>query len=153
MTPRIDYFTAAPKAARALSQFSFAAGGALDKRLRELVNLRISQINGCAFCIDMHWAHLLKLDMDPRHINSVAGWREGRLVQETYARKIYSAVVGGQIRSAIQITTASSLAAMLDLLAEGKLPQRGFLRQEDVRLADFLGNRFGAVYAPEAQTH
>ncbi len=80
---------------------------------------------------------------------TVAGWREGRLVQETYARKIYSAMVGGQIRSAIQITTASSLAAMLDLLAQGKLPQRGFLRQEDVKLADFLGNRFGAVYAPE----
>ena len=84
---------------------------------------------------------------------TVAGWREGRLVQETYARKIYSAMVGGQIRSAIQITTASSLAAMLDLLAEGKLPQRGFLRQEEVKLADFLGNRFGAVYAPESQTH
>ncbi len=79
---------------------------------------------------------------------TVAGWREGRLVQETYARKIYSAMVGGQIRSAIQITTASSLAAMLDLLAQGKLPQRGFLRQEDVKLADFLSNRFGAVYAP-----
>jgi len=79
---------------------------------------------------------------------TVAGWREGRLVQETYARKIYSAMVGGQIRSAIQITTASSLAAMLDLLAKGKLPQRGFVRQEEVALDDFLGNRFGAVYAP-----
>jgi len=82
---------------------------------------------------------------------TVAGWRDGRLVQETYARKIYSAVVGGQVRSAIQITTASSLAAMLDLLATGKLPQHGFVRQEDVKLADFLGNRFGAVYVPTAQ--
>jgi saccharopine dehydrogenase-like NADP-dependent oxidoreductase len=81
---------------------------------------------------------------------TVAGWREGRLVQETYARKIYSAVVGGQIRSAIQITTASSIAAMLDLLAGGQLPQRGFVRQEDVKLTDFLSNRFGAVYAPAA---
>ena len=84
---------------------------------------------------------------------TVAGWREGRLVQETYARKIYSAMIGGQVRSAIQITTASSLAAMLDLLAQGKLPQRGFLRQEDVKLAEFLGNRFGAVYAPETRAH
>ena len=84
---------------------------------------------------------------------TVAGWREGRLVQETYARKIYSATVGGQVRSAIQITTASSLAAMLDLLVQGRLPQRGFLRQEDVKLADFLGNRFGAVYAPDTATH
>jgi saccharopine dehydrogenase-like NADP-dependent oxidoreductase len=84
---------------------------------------------------------------------TVAGWREGRLVQETYARKIYSATVGGQVRSAIQITTASSLAAMLDLLVQERLPQSGFLRQEDVKLPDFLGNRFGAVYAPENPTH
>jgi saccharopine dehydrogenase-like NADP-dependent oxidoreductase len=81
---------------------------------------------------------------------TVAGWREGRLVQETYARKIYSATIGGHLRSAIQITTASSLAAMLDLLAQGTLPQQGFVRQEQVPLAAFLGNRFGAVYAPGA---
>lgn len=84
---------------------------------------------------------------------TVAGWREGRLVQETYARKVYSAVVAGEVRSAIQITTASSLAAMLDLLAQGQLPQQGFVRQEQVPLAAFLGNRFGAVYAPAAQAH
>ena len=76
MTPRIDFHAAAPKAARALSQLSFAAGSSLDKRLKELVNLRISQINGCAFCIDMHWADLLEQGMDPRHVNAVAGWRE-----------------------------------------------------------------------------
>jgi len=84
---------------------------------------------------------------------TVAGWREGRLVQETYARKVYSAPIGGEIRSAIQITTASSLAAMVDLLAQGKLPSAGFVRQEDVTLDAFLGNRFGAVYAPAALAH
>ena len=73
--PRLDYHALAPKPARALTQLSFAAGGA-DKRLKELVNLRVSQVNGCAFCIDMHWADLLKLGMEPRHVNAVAGWRE-----------------------------------------------------------------------------
>jgi saccharopine dehydrogenase-like NADP-dependent oxidoreductase len=81
---------------------------------------------------------------------TVAGWRDGRLVQETYARKVYSAVVGGEVRSAIQITTASAIAAMLDLLAHGALPQQGFVKQEQVPLPAFLGNRFGAVYAPPA---
>ncbi|MDH4290601.1 MAG: saccharopine dehydrogenase family protein [Aquincola sp.] len=81
---------------------------------------------------------------------TVAGWREGRLVQETYARKIYSAKIGGHLRSAIQITTASSLVAMLDLLAQGVLPQRGFVKQEEVSLDALLGIRFGAVYAPAA---
>ncbi|WP_046110929.1 saccharopine dehydrogenase family protein [Aquincola tertiaricarbonis] len=81
---------------------------------------------------------------------TVTGWREGRLQQDTYAHKIYGAEVAGQMRSAIQLTTASSLCAMLDLLAEGRLPQQGFVRQEDVALADFLSNRFGAAYAPPA---
>ncbi|KQT13873.1 carboxymuconolactone decarboxylase family protein [Ramlibacter sp. Leaf400] len=76
--PRLNYHALAPKAAKALAQLSFAAGGTLDKRLRELVNLRISQINGCAFCIDMHWADLLQQGMEARHINAVAGWREAQ---------------------------------------------------------------------------
>ena len=80
---------------------------------------------------------------------TVSGMKDGRLLQNSYARKIYAQVLGGRLRSAIQITTASSLAAMLDLLAQGRLPQSGFVRQEDVALADFLGNRFGAVYATQ----
>jgi saccharopine dehydrogenase-like NADP-dependent oxidoreductase len=80
---------------------------------------------------------------------TVAGWRDGRLQQETYVRKVYSQVLAGEMRSAIQITTASSLCAMLDLLAHGLLPQRGFVRQEDVALEDFLANRFGRVYAAD----
>lgn len=73
---RLDYHSLAPKPARLLAQLSHAT--TLDKRLRELVNLRISQINGCAFCIDMHWADLVKQGMDPRHINALAGWREAQ---------------------------------------------------------------------------
>jgi saccharopine dehydrogenase-like NADP-dependent oxidoreductase len=80
---------------------------------------------------------------------TVAGMKEGKLLQDTYARKIYSHVLAGKVRSAIQITTASSLCAMLDLLAQGRLPQSGFVRQEDVPLPEFLGNRFGRVYAME----
>ena len=79
---------------------------------------------------------------------SVSGQRGGRLMQETYAQKIYSGVIGGRMRSAIQITTASGICAVLDLLADGKLPAAGFVRQEDVALADFLANRFGRHYAP-----
>lgn len=76
MSARLDYHALSPKAARALGQLSHAAGSTLDKRLRELVNLRISQVNGCAFCIDMHWAELLKQGVEPRQVNAVAGWRE-----------------------------------------------------------------------------
>lgn len=48
----------------------------LGPRLVELVNLRVSQINGCGVCIDMHWRDLIKQEADPRHLNAVAGWRE-----------------------------------------------------------------------------
>ncbi len=74
---------------------------------------------------------------------TVAGTREGRLTQETYAKKIY----GGDEWSAIQITTAAGVCAMVDLVFENKLPGRGFVSQEQARLADFLANRFGSHYA------
>ena len=84
---------------------------------------------------------------------TVAGQRDGRLMQETYVRKVYSHVLAGKMRSAIQITTAASLCAMLDLLATKQLPQHGFVKQEDVPLAAFLANRFGRVYAADALAH
>jgi saccharopine dehydrogenase-like NADP-dependent oxidoreductase len=86
---------------------------------------------------------------------SATGRRQGRLTQETYAHKIYPREVGGLRRSAIQVTTASSICAVLDLLAEGRLPQSGLVRQEDVPLQAFLANRFGRAYAaasPDAPT-
>ena len=84
---------------------------------------------------------------------TVAGQRDGRLMQDTYVRKVYSHVLAGRMRSAIQITTAASLCAMLDLLATNQLPQHGFVRQEEVALAAFLGNRFGRAYAADTLAH
>ncbi len=78
---------------------------------------------------------------------TVSGVQQGRLVQETYANKIYSQAVGGVMRSAIQVTTAAGICGVLDLLSEGQLPQRGFLKQEDIGLDLFLANRFGRYYA------
>ncbi len=78
---------------------------------------------------------------------TVTGIKKGGLVQETYANKVYGQRVNGVDRSAIQLTTAAGICAVLDLLAAGTLPQRGFVRQEDVPLADFLANRFGKIYA------
>jgi len=77
---------------------------------------------------------------------TVCGWRDGRYLQESYANKIYAATVAGQEMSAIQITTAAGLTGVLDLLSNGKLPQQGFIRQEDISLSDFLHNRFGRLY-------
>jgi saccharopine dehydrogenase-like NADP-dependent oxidoreductase len=82
---------------------------------------------------------------------TVSGLKAGKLMQETYVNRIYAQPVAGQMKSAIQITTAGAACAVLDLLAAGSLPQTGFIRQEDIPLADFLGNRYGRVFAPEDQ--
>ncbi len=78
---------------------------------------------------------------------TVCGWKDGRYLQETYANKIYAGMVAGNRMSAIQITTAAGISAVLDLLAEGQLPATGFVRQEEIALEAFLSNRFGRVYA------
>jgi saccharopine dehydrogenase-like NADP-dependent oxidoreductase len=58
--------------------------------------------------------------------------------------------LGGQLRSAIQITTAAGICSVLDMLAAGALPQSGFIRQEDIALESFLANRFGRLYLAES---
>lgn len=77
---------------------------------------------------------------------TVTGWRNGRLIQTTDARKIYHAEVLGEPWSAIQITTAASACAALDLHREGALPSQGFVKQESISLDRFLANRFGRCY-------
>ncbi len=82
---------------------------------------------------------------------TVSGKKKGHLVQETYANKIFGHSLNGTEYGAIQMTTAGSVCAVLDLLAAGRLPQKGFIRQEDILLDDFLSNRYGRVYAQTAQ--
>jgi saccharopine dehydrogenase-like NADP-dependent oxidoreductase len=81
---------------------------------------------------------------------TVSGLRSGQLVQETYANKIYAAPLGGRVRSAIQITTAGGICAVLDMLSAGHLPQSGLIKQEEIALQPFLANRFGRCYAMPA---
>ncbi|QDU87692.1 Lysine 6-dehydrogenase [Pirellulimonas nuda] len=78
---------------------------------------------------------------------TATGWRDGRYEQIADARKVYHGDIHGLPSSSIQITTATSMCAMVDLWREGKFPKQGFVRQEDVRLADFLANPFGKPYA------
>lgn len=82
---------------------------------------------------------------------TASGERDGYFLQESYANKIYSRTIGSRQLSAIQVTTAASVCAILDLLHEGRIPAAGFVRQEHVRLKDFLGNRFGSYFQQATQ--
>jgi saccharopine dehydrogenase-like NADP-dependent oxidoreductase len=82
---------------------------------------------------------------------TVSGMKNGVLLQEVFARKIFADRDAAAPLSAIQITTAAGICAAVDLFREGRLPQRGFVRQEEVALPDFLANRFGKAYQQSRQ--
>ena len=82
---------------------------------------------------------------------TASGLKGGRLVQDSYSARIIGTQVAGHTLSAIQLTTAAGICTALDLVAQGRLPQRGFVGQESVLLADFLANRFGVAYAGEGE--
>ena len=83
---------------------------------------------------------------------NASGIKNGELVQESYANKIYHQYLNDQHCSAIQVTTAAGICTVLDLMNEGKLPQCGFVRQEDVDYQDFINNRFGRYYRTSQDT-
>ncbi|MCG6573303.1 carboxymuconolactone decarboxylase family protein [Pseudomonas sp. AF32] len=77
MQPRIDFYTASPEAFKAMMALETAVSKlGLEKSLLELVKLRSSQINGCAFCIDMHTADARKDGETERRLYAVTAWRE-----------------------------------------------------------------------------
>lgn len=77
---------------------------------------------------------------------TVTGQRGGQLVQISDARKAYHQTIDGENWSAIQVTTAAGICTVVDLHFTGQLPQRGFVKQEEVDLDVFLKNRFGRYY-------
>jgi saccharopine dehydrogenase-like NADP-dependent oxidoreductase len=83
---------------------------------------------------------------------TVTGWRKGMLVQKSDARKIYHQQIGDEMWSAIQITTAAGICAVLDLHVAGRLPRRGLVTQEQVSIEEFLDNRFGQYYESQMAT-
>ena len=77
MTRRLDYEAASPGGVKALGGvYGHILQSGLPKALVELVYLRVSQINGCAYCIDMHSRDLLKNGLAPEKLALVPAWRE-----------------------------------------------------------------------------
>jgi AhpD family alkylhydroperoxidase len=77
MTQRMNYAAAAPGGMKALgSVYSYVAQSGLPATLIELVYLRVSQINGCAYCIDMHSRDLIKGGTTVEKLVLVSVWSE-----------------------------------------------------------------------------
>ncbi|WNL47545.1 carboxymuconolactone decarboxylase family protein [Dyella sp. BiH032] len=84
MSLRIDYTNASPAGIKALGQvYGYVAQSGLDTRLIDLVYLRISQINGCAYCLDMHTRALVKEGVAVEKLALLQAWREaGKVFDE-----------------------------------------------------------------------
>ncbi len=77
-TLRLSYWTLSPEAYQGFAATKKAlAKSSLGKQLIELVWLRMSQINGCAFCLEMHAKALRAEGMSDARLDSLAGWRVG----------------------------------------------------------------------------
>jgi AhpD family alkylhydroperoxidase len=74
---RLDYNKLAPDAVKAiLALENYVNKSGLEKSLLELIKLRSSQINGCAYCIDVHTADARKAGESERRLHAVVVWRE-----------------------------------------------------------------------------
>lgn len=83
MSLRVNYRVANPGAFKAMMALEQHISGQFeDKPLYELLKIRVSQINGCAFCLDMHAKDLLKLGDYADHILLLSVWREVPLFTE-----------------------------------------------------------------------
>jgi AhpD family alkylhydroperoxidase len=83
MEERIDYSKAAPGATRGLLEVEkYLRECGLEERLINLIKLRVSQINGCAFCIDMHWKDLRVMGENEQRLYSLDAWEEAPYYSE-----------------------------------------------------------------------
>ncbi|MCF6329169.1 MAG: hypothetical protein L3J02_05150, partial [Henriciella sp.] len=70
----------------------------------------------------------------------------GRMRREEFVRGYKPLMIAGKHRTAIAWTTAGSVVAVIEMVRNGTLPNKGFLRQEDISLQDFLATKTGALY-------
>ncbi|MDC8756348.1 carboxymuconolactone decarboxylase family protein [Janthinobacterium fluminis] len=77
MQARVDYYAASPEAMKAMMDLEIAVNKlGLEPALIELIKLRASQLNGCAYCVDMHASDARKGGDSERRLHLVAHWRE-----------------------------------------------------------------------------
>lgn len=124
---RLDELAAKPYAAMA----GLEAAIELDGRLRELVKLRASQINGCAFCLDMHWKDARAAGEPEERLYSLDAWRESPLYDE-------------RERAALELCEA------ITLVADTHVPDAAWERAEAAFAPEELVNLVFAITAINA---
>jgi AhpD family alkylhydroperoxidase len=123
---RMQLAELAPKQYAAM--FRLSASVALEPELRELVDVRASQINGCAFCIDMHWKDARAAGESEERLYMLDAWRESPL---------YTA----RERAALELCEA------MTLIGDGHVPDAVWERARATFDDDELGRLVFAIAA------
>lgn len=77
MSKRLNIKNLTPEVYQNLTQLSqFVANAGIDPMHQELIKIRASQLNGCAYCMDIHTREALKLGEDPRRLAVLSAWRD-----------------------------------------------------------------------------
>ncbi|WP_053121117.1 carboxymuconolactone decarboxylase family protein [Pseudomonas sp. P1.31] len=77
MSPRLDYYSASPKAMKAMiAMEALTSNLSIEQPLLQLIKIRASQLNGCAFCTDMHSVEARRAGESDRRLYAIAVWRD-----------------------------------------------------------------------------
>ena len=82
MSQRLDYQKQSPELLKKFVEFSLLTHkSSIEQSIRDLVNIRASQMNGCAFCVDMHIKEATIHGERPLRLHHIAIWRESQLFE------------------------------------------------------------------------
>ncbi|MCR6522393.1 carboxymuconolactone decarboxylase family protein [Lysinibacillus capsici] len=77
MTLRMNYYEIAPDVMKIMMEMEkYTKKSSIERKLRELIKIRASQINGCAYCINMHTADAKKMGETEQRLYCISAWRE-----------------------------------------------------------------------------
>ena len=136
-SPRLDWAQLAPEVYKAMVRLDAAARKGLDPTLLELVKIRASQLNHCAFCLDMHTKDALAAGESVERIIQLGAWEESR---HFYTEKELAAI---ELTEAVTVIT--------DGFVPGEVYERAAEHFEEAELAQLIAaitvinawNRFG----------
>jgi saccharopine dehydrogenase-like NADP-dependent oxidoreductase len=81
----------------------------------------------------------------------VEGWKNGKIARSEYYRAFYPIEMDGNHWRAISWTTAASIVAVIEMVADKKLPQKGFIKQEEIPYQDFIQTQTGSLFLQNAK--
>ncbi len=83
MKNRINYFKVAPEALEKIMELEkYVKKTSIDRKLRELIKIRVSQINSCSYCLNMHTKEAKKLNITDEQIDQLINWKETTIFTE-----------------------------------------------------------------------